>query len=207
MSKSITILIADDHQIVRTGLANVIDYEDGLTVVAVANDGQSALRLAAKHHPDVVIMDLVMPVMGGIEALEKMPDVSPQTRVLILTSYGSPEELIRAHQAGAAGILMKSATNREIIQAVRRIAGGGTVCPPDIARMLSTHRPKDDLSERQREILEFVARGFSNQDIADRFGITVPGVKKHMTAIFNRLGVANRAEAATYALRQQLQKI
>lgn len=207
MNKAITILIADDHQIVRTGLSNVIDYEDGLTVAGVAEDGQKAVRLAATLRPDIIIMDLAMPVMDGVEALKKIPDVSPKTRVLVLTSYGTPDELIRAHQAGAAGILMKSASNREIIEAVHRIAAGETVFPPDIARILDAPPSEPDLSDRQRDILESVARGFSNQDIANQFGISLAGVKKHLSTIFNRLGVANRAEAATYALQKHLLKI
>lgn len=200
-----TILIADDHEIVRTGLANVIDYEDGLSVVGVARNGQVAVQLAAREKPDVVIMDLMMPVMGGVEATEKIAAVAPESRVLILTTYGTPEELQRARNAGAAGIIMKSATNKEIIRAARHIAAGETVIPPSIERLLASE-PEVKLTDRQIEILQSVTRGLSNQDIALQFGITLAGVKKHMTTIYEKLGVANRAEAVTTALRKQLLK-
>lgn len=206
MKKDVTIIIADDHEIVRTGLANVIEYEDGLSVVGVARNGEVAVQLATREKPDVVIMDLMMPVMGGVEATRKIAELSPHSRILILTTYGTAEELSKARDAGAAGILMKSATNQEIVSAVRAIAAGASVIPPAIARLLDAE-PGVRLTERQIEILQSVTRGLSNHDIAVQFGITLAGVKKHMTTIYEKLGVANRAEAVTTALRNQLLKI
>lgn len=204
MKPPITVLIADDHEVVRTGLATVIDYEDGLKVVGVAKNGQLALRLATELHPTVIVMDLVMPVMGGIEATEKIRAASPDSRILILTSFGTPDDLRAVQAAGAHGILMKSSTNRDIIRAIRRLAKGEDVFPPDVAELLSVAEPPVDLSPRQSEILISLARGLSNPEIAIQLGVSRACIKKDLIFLFEKLGVANRTEAVTIALRKHL---
>lgn len=207
MKTQITVLIADDHEVVRTGLATVIDYEDGLKVVGVAKNGQLALRLASELKPTVIVMDLVMPVMGGVEATEKIRAASPDSRILILTSFGTPDDLRAAQAAGAHGILMKSSSNRDIIRAIRRLAKGEDVLPPDVAQLLSVAEPLVELSPRQKEIIISLSRGLSNREIAIQLGVSRACVKKDLIFLFEKLGVGARAEAVAIALRKHLLKI
>lgn len=206
MKPPISILIADDHEVVRTGLATVIDYEDGLEVVGVAKNGQLAVQLSAELHPTVVIMDLVMPVMGGVEATERVREVSPDSRVLILTSFGTPDDLRAAQRAGAHGILMKSSSNHDIIRAIRHLAKGEDVIQPDVESLLEAAEAPIELNERQLEILHSVARGLSNREIALQYGISRGLVKKNLIAIYKKLGAASRTEATAIALRRHLLK-
>lgn len=202
--KRIRILIADDHAIVRTGLATVLDLEDDMTVVGMVRNGAEALASAGEKHPDVILMDLMMPVMSGVDATREIRKTVPEARVLVLTTYGTPDELQRALDAGAAGILLKSTENETIIDAIRRLAAGQTVIMPEIARQLQTKPESPALTDRQINILTSLTQGLSNKAIAAQMGISTPGVKKHLKTIFKKLGVESRTEAVLLALASHL---
>ena len=202
-----TVLLADDHALLRRGLVDLLRYEDDLEVVGEASDGASAVRLAAKLRPDVVVMDLVMPVMDGVEATQRVREASPSTRVLILTSFGTSADVARAVAAGASGAVMKDASTDEQLEAIRTVADGGTALSPEIERTLKDEPAPPFLTERQKHVLLSVTRGLTNHDIATELGVSQDAVKHHLNAICSKLGAANRAEAVAIALRKHLLKI
>ena len=200
MRKKLKVLIADDHEIVRTGLASVIDIEDDMTCVGAVRNGLLAAQAVARTKPDVVIMDLMMPEMNGIEATRKIRAEGKDVRILILTTFGSAGDIRSALDAGADGALLKSTPNRDIIAAVRRLARGLEVIDGDIQSILREELPRPDLTDAQMDILVSVSRGLSNKDIAKQFSLSYSSVKRHLAAIFNKVGAATRAEAASIAL-------
>lgn len=203
----IRILIADDHAIVRMGLATLLGAQDGIEVVGEANNGEQAVTRALKLKPDVVVMDLVMPKKDGIAATTELHEKLPTAKCLILTSFGTAEELQAALHAGAAGILLKSTANSKLVAAIRKIASGKKAIADDVEQLLSEEQPIPDLSPRQREILESITRGLSNAQIALQLDIGAESVKTHMEKLFAKLGAATRAEAVAIALRKHLLKI
>lgn len=205
--KKIKVLIADDHAIVRTGLTSLLSTQRDFTVVGEADDGESAVTLAHRLNPDVIIMDYRMPKMDGATATAEILSTQPEIKVLILTSYGEAEGIARALRSGAAGALMKTDNNDELIAAIRKLTDGQRVVSPEIERLLSETPSAQELTDRQLQILELVTRGLSNRDIADLLGIREDSVKKHANAIFAKIGAANRVEATAIALRKQLLKI
>ena len=205
--KKIKVLIADDHAIVRTGLTSLLGTQRDFTVVGEADDGESAVMLARRLNPDVIIMDYRMPKMDGASATAEILSTQPEIRILILTSYGEAEGIARALRSGAAGALMKTDNNDELIAAIRKLTDGQRVVSPEIERLLSETPSAQELTDRQLQILELVTRGLSNRDIADLLGIREDSVKKHANAIFAKIGAANRVEATAIALRKQLLKI
>lgn len=202
----ISILIADDHEIVRTGLSAILGLDSHFQVVGLAENGQEAVSLAASLKPNVVIMDLMMPKIDGADATRKILEHNPATHVLILTTYAEAADIRRAIDAGAVGALSKDISTKELISAIRTIATGGRAFSPDIANQLSADAKMPSLTERQIEVLYSLTRGLTNQDIAKQFGITEDGVKSHLKAIFAKLGVSNRSEAASYATRHNIVK-
>ena len=197
--KKIRILLADDHLVVRMGIASIISYEDDLEVVAEASDGKEAMRLAKQLRPDVVLMDLVMPHMGGVEATAAIRAACPETRVIILTTYGTSSDLKAAMDAGACGALSKTSSQNEIIDALRKTASGNQVVSREFVHSLNANEsPK--LSLRQLETLTYIAKGFSNQEVADILGISIDTVKDYLKTIYTRLGVSTRAEAVSLAV-------
>ena len=212
----IRILLADDHAVVRAGLAAILGLEPDFEVVAEAENGNEAVERAAKFHPDVIIMDLMMPALNGADATRQILAAEQSNnlkstnrtipRVLILTTYGSSDDLAKALKAGATGAVMKTITHGELADTIRRVARGELVVAPEIAKMLEAESPIPELTERQRSILESLTRGLSNTEIAIQFGISSSGVKQHLNAIFAKLGAANRSEAVAIALRKQLLK-
>lgn len=206
MKRKTRILLADDHAVVRAGLAAILGFEDDFDVVGEASDGLLAVRQALTLKPDVVIMDLLMPVLNGAEATARITAAVPQSRVLILTSYGTSEDLGRALAAGACGAVRKTVSNEALAAAIRAVVAGRPVIAPEIARMIADEPPTAKLTERQREILASATRGLTNEEIARQFGITASCVKQHLSSVFVKFGVANRAEAIAYALRKQLLK-
>ena len=203
----IRILIADDHAIVRMGLVTLLGAQDGFEVIGEASNGEQAVSRALKLRPDVVVMDLVMPKKDGIAATAELHEKLPTAKCLILTSFGTAEEMQAALKAGAAGILLKSTANSKLVATIRKIAAGKTVIADDVEQLLSEEESIPELSPRQREILESITRGLSNAQIALQLDISAESVKTHMTKLFAKLGAASRAEAVAIALRKHLLKM
>jgi len=203
----IKVLVADDHAIVRTGLVTLLSRAAGIEVVGEASDGAAAVAKAARLLPDVVVMDLVMPKKDGIAATSELHGRFPDMKILVLTSFGTSEDIAKALDAGANGALLKSVPNSEIVAAIRRIAAGRRVVSPEIEHMLENNPPVPVLSPRQRDILESITRGLTNAQIALQLDISPESVKTHIARLFEKLGAASRSEAVTIALRRHLLKI
>ena len=204
MSDPIRILLADDHAITRFGIASLLETEADFEVVGQAEDGEAALREARRTRPNVVIMDLMMPKMDGLEATRRILQELPGTRILILTTFSSADSIAYALEAGANGAVMKNTDVANFPDVVRAVAEGRRVVDPEIERMLSKEPPIPSLTSRQEEILLSMMRGLSNKEIAELFGITTNCVKDHVKAILAKIGAANRAEAVAIALRKHL---
>ena len=207
MNSKITILLADDHTVVRAGLKAILGFEKDFLVVGETANGIEAVKKARELKPNVVIMDLMMPKLNGADATAQIAAALPQTHILILTTYGSAEDISRALDAGATGALMKTASNDQLANAIRKVAAGGKVLSAEIAKSIKLNPPVTDLTPRQLEILQSVTRGLTNEDIGQQFGITASGVKQHLSTIFAKLGAATRSEAVAIALRKHLLKI
>ena len=206
MSK-IRILIVDDHAIVRTGLAALLGSIPDFEIVGEASNGSIAVSKAIKLNPDVIVMDLVMPKMGGVKATTEILSKLPDTRILILTSFGTSEELSRVFSAGATGAILKNTANSALVSSIRRIAKGNRVVSPEIENMLANEPPIPELSSRQRDILESLTRGLTNNEIAMQFEISPESVKTHIAKLFEKIGAGNRSEAVSIALRKHLLKL
>ena len=206
MSK-IKILIADDHSLMRVGLNALFSHQNDMVVVGEACDGLEAVKLAESLDPDIVVMDLKMPNLDGAEATRRILDVAPDAKVLILTSYGSSDDLVQAVANGAKGAMIKSAPIEEIVDAVRIIHSGKEAFPREVRQLVEeTPRPAA-LTKRQQEILQSATRGLTTEDIAKQLNISVSCVLKHFSSIFRKLNVTNRTEAIAVALRKSLLKI
>ena len=203
----IRILIADDHALLRHGLATLISLHDDLSVVGEAKDGREAVDLARKLSPDIVIMDLSMPLLDGVEATRRIRESLPSAKVLILTTFGTSVDIARAIQSGASGAFVKDSEDDELIDAIRTVAAGGKAFSGEIRTMLRKEPKPPELTERQREILRSVVGGQSSDAIAATLGISADAVNQHLDAIRKKLGAANRIEAVAIALRKHLLKI
>jgi len=202
--KPIRILIADDHAMVRMGLASLLDTEPDIEVVGEAENGEVAVRKALSLKPDVIVMDLMMPGKDGTAATVEVMRAQPETKVLLLTSFGTADGVAHALEAGATGAMMKNADISELVAAIRTIAAGGRAVSPEIRHFMEIDPPISRLTSRQSEILAAVVRGLTNDDIAKLFSIQRSSVKDHLTAIFAKLGASNRSEAVSIALRKHL---
>jgi DNA-binding NarL/FixJ family response regulator len=200
----VRLLIADDHPAVRAGLAAVILAESDLAVVAQAENGDQAVALYREHQPDVVLMDLRMPVLGGVEAIRRITAEFPEARVLALTTYQGDADVRRALDAGARGYLLKHMLMTEVIAAIRAVHGGEWVIPPAVAVSLAQHRERTALTARELEVLELVAKGMSNKEIALAIGRTEETVKIHLKSIYAKMKVGHRTEAVRVALSRGL---
>ena len=205
MKRKVSILLVDDHEVVRSGLAAILSVERDFEVVGEAADGREAVKMVKRLSPDVVLMDLMMPVMNGDEATAAIVALKVPTKVLLLTTYGTAEEIGRALSSGAAGALLKTVSKQELFAAIRKVAAGERVIGADIA--VGEETAAVDLSPRQREVLESVTRGLSNADIALQLGISPSAVKLYLSTVFEKLGAASRAEAVAIALKRQLLKL
>jgi DNA-binding NarL/FixJ family response regulator len=204
---SIRILIVDDHPVVRDGLRGMLEAEPDLQVVAEAADGREALALVGRHRPDIVLIDLRMPVLDGVAAIRRLAAHHPDVRVIVLTTYDEDHDIVRAVEAGAAGYLLKDAPRAELHRAVRAAAAGETVLAPRVAaRLVGRLRtgPVESPSERELEVLALVARGFTNAAIARHLHISEATVKTHLVHAFSKLGVDDRTAAVTVALERGL---
>jgi two-component system NarL family response regulator len=198
----IRVLVADDHFVVRMGLRAVIDPEPDMKVVAEANTGQQAVQLFQHHHPDVTLMDLRMPVMNGVEATRAIREDSPNARVIVLTTYDGDEDIYRALEAGARAYLLKEMQREELLEVIRAVHAGQRRVPPAVGARLAEAMPRSELTRRELEVLGLVVKGFSNKRIGDALTITEGTVKIHMNNILGKMGVADRTEAATAAIRR-----
>ena len=203
-SNTTRILFADDHQIVREGLMRLIGREDGLKIVAEAENGQEAVRLARELNPDLVILDLRMPVMDGAAAAAAILGANPAAKILMLTSYATASDIKVAIDAGVLGAIVKDCSSETLIEAIRATARGEKFLSQEIADTIAEQRLTPTLSARQKEILRLVSKGFNNDEIAKYIGITRHGVKAHLAIAFERLGVSSRTEAASQALSLEL---
>jgi NarL family two-component system response regulator LiaR len=205
---AIRVLIVDDHQVVREGLRNFLELQDGMEVAGEAGDGEEGVALAAELRPDVVLMDLVMPKLGGVEAMRVLRERAPGTRVIVLTSFIDDEHLLPAMRAGAAGYLLKNVQPQELARAIRAADAGEALIDPAVAarlvEALAEAEPDDGyerLTPREREVLALIGRGFSNKRIALELGVAEKTAKTHVSNLLGKLGLADRTQAALYASR------
>ena len=200
MGGTTRILFADDHQIVREGLSRLIGREDGLMIVAEAENGLEAVRLAQELRPDLAILDLRMPVMDGAAAAKEILGADPTAKILLLTSFATAAEVKVALDAGVLGAVVKDSSSETLIEAIRATARGEKFVSQEIADIIAEKQLAPTLSTRQKDILRLAAKGFNNEEIAERIGITRHGVKAHLAIAFDRLGASSRTEAASLAL-------
>lgn len=204
--KQTSILLVDDHDVVRRGLAAIIGITKGLVVCGEAENGEEATRLAMRLKPDVVVMDLMMPGMSGAEATAAVLKASPESKVLILTTFGTAAEIADAIAAGATGAITKNLSSAELTAALRDTAAGVRRLSPEIEESLSAADSGPNLTPRQREVLDSITRGLSNDEIAALLGISKARVKQHLNEVYEKLGAANRAEAVAIAMHRHLLK-
>lgn len=216
----IRVLVADDHAMVRQGLHMFIDTQDDMEVVGEGVNGLEAVEMAAELTPDVILLDLIMPLMGGAEATERILEQNPRARIIILTSFGQDDQIFPAIRAGAMGYLLKDIQPRELAQAIRETFRGNVSLHPDIARRLmaavSGAEParaakpaappgeQSGLTEREREVLSYIARGLNNREIAGQLFVSESTVKSHVSNILCKLGLEDRTRAAVWALKHGL---
>jgi two-component system, NarL family, response regulator LiaR len=211
INSSIRVQLVDDHAIVREGLRMLLSEESDIEVVGEAGDGAESVKLAAMLQPHVILMDLVMPGMDGIRAMQDIRVVSPSSQVLVLTSFGDGQRVRDAIQAGAIGYLLKDVLRADLVQAIRAAVQGQPTLHPEAQRHLMrqvttppTRSPVDDLTPREGEVLQLIVRGQSNKQIAASLRVTEGTVKGHVSAILSKLSVADRTQAALYAVKHGL---
>ena len=202
--KKTRVMIVDDHSVVRMGLTAIINLEKDLMVCGEAENGAEAVAAAAEIKPDVVVMDLMMPDMDGAETTAAVLKASPESRVLILTTFGSAADISRAIAAGATGAVTKNLSNSELAAAIRDTAAGVGHFSAEIRQTLDETGEDPDFTPRQMEVLDSITRGFSNEDIALQLGLSKTRVKQHLNEVYAKLGAANRAEAVAIAIRKHL---
>ena len=205
--RKISVLIADDHAIVRIGLSALLKTEPDINVVGTAKDGEEAIAEARRLRPDVIVMDLMMPRKNGILATAEIRRLLPAAKIVVLTTFGTSDGISHALAAGAAGAIMKTAEDGELVSVIRTVAAGGKVVSDEIRQLLAEDPPSDGLTSRQLEILDSVTRGLTNADIARQLGLREQSVKEHLTSIFAKIGAANRSEAVAITLRKHLLKL
>jgi two-component system NarL family response regulator len=201
---TIRVLIVDDHAIVRRGLATIINRDPEMTVVAQAEDGQQAIAVFREYQPDVTLMDLSMPQMGGVEAITAICTEFKQARITVLTTYDGDEDIYRGLQAGAQGYLFKDAKPNELLNAIRTIHSGQKYVPPDVGAKLLQRMSHPALSERELAVLRLMAQGMSNADISTGLSIGESTVKSHINRLLSKLGVSDRTQAVIVAVKRGL---
>ena len=206
MKNKIRILLVDDHLVVRMGLALMIDRQPDMELVGEAENGETAIALARELRPDVIIMDIQMPVMNGAEATRKIRADNPEAKILVLTTFGMTADAAHALDAGALGAISKDCAQDRLLAAIRATARGEMAVDEDIRASAKMFLAVPRLSARQIEILDYVSRGLENAEIAKLLGISVNGVKKHLKLAYAALGASTRAEASSLAMRLQMLK-
>ena len=200
----IRVMTVDDHPLLRAGLRAILEQQADVRVVAEATNGSEAVQLYESASPDVVLMDLRLPVLDGIEATRAIRAFDPNARVVVLTTYMGDADVHRALDAGAAGYLLKDTAGDNLVNAVRIVATGQRFIPPEVASQLAQFAGAPELTPREREVLELAAHGLRNREIADRIGRTEATVKVHIKHVMEKLGVGDRTSAVTVALRRGL---
>ena len=200
----IRVVIADDHAVVRQGLRTFLDLQDDMEVVGEAADGAEAVEQAERAAADVVLVDLVMPGVDGLEALRRLRERVPTARAIVLSSFIDDEKLLPAVRAGAAGYLLKDVQPQELVDAIRTVHAGGALLHPKVASRLLQEMSSDPLTPREREVLALIGRGMANKAIALELGLSEKTVKAHVSNILAKLGVTDRTQAALYAVRAGL---
>ena len=200
----IRVLVVDDHAIVRMGLSALFETQTDIVLAGAAEGGAEAVRKAKRLRPDIVVMDIMMPVMDGVAATREIVAENPSAKVIVLTTSASSDEIAKALEAGAAGAILKSEANRRLLATIRSVARGNRVLSQETTAMLSKDPPVERLSPRQFEILQSLARGLTNAEIATELGISSESVKEYVNYLFQKLGAANRAEAVSLAYRKHL---
>ncbi|MHC5746361.1 MAG: response regulator [Nostoc sp.] len=201
-STTIRVLIVDDHAVVRKGLATIINRDPEMTVIAQAEDGQQAIALFREYQPDVTLMDLRMPKMGGVEAIMAICAEFKQARIALLTTYDGDEDIYRGLQAGAQGYLLKDSKLGELLNAIRAIHNGQKYIPPEVGAKLLQRMSNPELSERELEVLRLMAQGRGNQEIGTALSIGESTVKSHVNRILSKLGVSDRTQAVITAVKR-----
>jgi two-component system NarL family response regulator len=202
MSEPIRILVAEDHLVARVGVTTIVNMQPDMTVVAEASNGQQAVELYRKHRPDVALLDLRMPVMGGVEAAIAIRSEFPKARLIALTTYGGDEDIRRALSAGVQAYLTKDVLHDELLKAIRAVHAGGTYLSSAVAAALAAQMPRPDLSGRELEVLVLIVQGLANKQIAYSLGIAEHTVKNHVKSILGKLGAQDRTQAATVAIQR-----
>ncbi|MBD2214469.1 response regulator transcription factor [Calothrix sp. FACHB-156] len=201
-STTIRVLIVDDHAIVRQGLATIINRDPEMTVIAQAEDGEAAIACFGEHQPDVTLMDLRMPQMGGVAAITAICAKFKPAQIIVLTTYDGDEDIYRGLQAGAKGYLLKDAKPSELLNAIRMVNRGQQYIPPEVGAKLVQRMSNPELSERELEVLGLMAQGMSNSDIATALTIGESTVKSHVNRILSKLGVSDRTQAVIIAVKR-----
>jgi DNA-binding NarL/FixJ family response regulator len=201
-SAPLKVLIVDDHFVVRSGLTASLELDEGITVVAEAERGDTALAVYQQHRPAVVLMDLQLPVMGGVAATRAILEHDPKARVLIFSTFARDDEIQAALDAGALGYLRKSASRDELLAALRRVAHGGSYLAPEVEERLSALRLGPAVTVREREVLALIAAGRANKEIASLLGVSEDTVKRHVSHILEKLNVNDRAQATAEGIRR-----
>ena len=207
----IKVLIADDHTVVRKGIRALLETEPGITVVGEAADGEDAIHKALALKPDVILMDLVMPKLDGVQAIKELREKLPEIKVLVLTSFAEDRRIVAAIEAGALGYLLKDSSPEDLVRAIREVHRGESSLHPKVAQQLikKLRRPaeepeREELTARERKVLALIARGLSNREIARELSISEPTVRTHVSNILRKLGLKSRTQAALYALKEGL---
>ena len=203
----IRLLVADDHPLTREGLAMILDNQPDMAVVAQANNGAEAVELYRRERPDVALLDLQMPVMNGVAAIEAVVGEFRGARVVVLTTYDGDEDIYRAMHAGAKAYLLKDSPKDEVLRAIRTVHAGGRFLLAEVGARLADRLGTADLTEREREVLRLVADGRANKQIAHELGISEGTVKSHVNGVMSKLGAASRTDAALIALRRGLLRL
>lgn len=200
-------LIVDDHAIVRMGMVALVNAQPNMEVVGEAKNGELGVKAALKLNPDVIVMDILMPVKDGVEATREIVAARPDAKILILTTSTSASELAAALEAGATGVIPKTTSNQALLAAIKSVTAGKRVVTSEIEEIIANDEPIQDLTPHQLDMLASIVRGLTNADIAKQFGVTENTIRKATSTIFSKLGVANRTEATALALRKQLVKL
>ena len=207
------ILVVEDHAMLREGMRNLLEQESDFELIGEACDGEEAVKMAAELNPDVIIMDIVMPVLDGVEATRQIKEMNPEACVLVLTAYSDIRYIIGLLEAGAAGYLLKNSPGKDVIRAIRSVRAGESVLDPEVTRKLvqrlatisknpEEREPNGHLTTREMEILKWASRGMSNKEMSEKLFISLRTVKAHMTNIFNKLGCSSRTDAIIKGLKQ-----